>query len=177
MATTPTPPGLSTFIQIDEQSTEQQFRENVNYALRYLQNTLGGLQDTVSTTSTASAVSGSTFAIGIIIDGGGSAITAGIKADLTVPFSCTITEVRLLGDQSGSTVLDIWKNTFGNFPPTSLNTITGKSIPTIVNGLSYSDTKLTGWNPTINAGDILRWNVNSSSGFNRLTAALTVTTQ
>jgi len=37
--------------------------------------------------------------ITFIIDGGGSAITTGIKGALEIPFACTINRVTLLADQ------------------------------------------------------------------------------
>jgi len=44
-----------------------------------------------------------------IIDGGASAITTGEKGHLEIPFACTIQQVTMLADQSGSIVVDIWK--------------------------------------------------------------------
>ncbi len=56
-------------------------------------------------------------AIEFIIDGGGSAITTGEKGHLRLPFAGTIISVAVMADQSGSIVVDIWKDTIGNFPP------------------------------------------------------------
>ncbi len=44
--------------------------------------------------------------LNFIISGSGIAITTGIKGDLEIPYDCTIIEARLLGDQSGSIVVD-----------------------------------------------------------------------
>ena len=51
-----------------------------------------------------------------VIDGGGAAIATGIKGDLEIPFACTINQVTLLADQSGSIVVDIWKDTLRQLP-------------------------------------------------------------
>jgi hypothetical protein len=66
-----------------------------------------------------------------VIDGGGSAIAAGIKGDLQIPFACAIEQVTLLADQSGSIVIDIWKDTYANAPPTVADSITASAKPTI----------------------------------------------
>jgi len=106
----------------------------------------------------------------------GAPISTGIKADFLVPFSGTISRVTLMGDQTGSIVIDIWKDTFANYPPTVADTITASAKPTISGGLSYQDAVLTGWNTTITAGDTLRINVDSVATFTRLTLALDVVT-
>ena len=66
-----------------------------------------------------------------VLDGGGSAITTGIKGDIEVPFACTISQVTLLADQSGSIVIDIWKAAYASFPPVVGGTITASALPTI----------------------------------------------
>lgn len=97
-----------------------------------------------------------------VIDGGGSAITTGAKkAYLTVPFSGVITKSRLLADQSGSIVVDVWKDTYANFPPVDADSITASAPPTLSGAQKSEDSTLTGWTTTINAGDILEVNVDS----------------
>ncbi|GAI94589.1 unnamed protein product [marine sediment metagenome] len=61
-----------------------------------------------------------------IIDGGGSAITTGQKGHLEIPFACTITGWTILADQSGSIVVDVWKDTYAAFPPAVGDSIAGK---------------------------------------------------
>jgi hypothetical protein len=106
----------------------------------------------------------------------GAVLTTGIKADLMAPFSCTITKVTLLADQNGNVVVDIWKDTFANYPPTVADTITGGAKPTLSGANKYQDGVLTGWNTTINAGDILRFNFDSASVITRLAIGLDVRT-
>lgn len=107
----------------------------------------------------------------IAIDNGASVITTGIKTDIPIFFNCQIVGVELLANISGSFVLDIWKNTYANYPPTVADTITAGAKPTL-SGIKYLDTTLTGWTTTINAGDTLRFNVDSASTVNRVTCAL-----
>lgn len=116
-----------------------------------------------------------TRAIGITLDGGGSAITTGIKGDVYVPYACTITAVTMLADQSGSIVIDIWKDTYANYPPTDADSITAAAPPTISAATKSQDTTLTGWTKSIAAGNTLRFNVDSAATVTRVTLILTVT--
>jgi len=109
-----------------------------------------------------------------VIDGGATAITTGVKGDLAIPFSCTITEWSLLADQSGSIVVDIWKDTYANFPPVVGDTITASAKPTISASTKGQSSTLTGWTTAIGAGDILRFNVDSVTSIKRLTISLKV---
>lgn len=109
-----------------------------------------------------------------IIDGGGSAITTGVKGFIEVPFGCTITAVRLLADQSGSIVVDIWKDTYANYPPVDADSITASAVPTISATTKSQDTTLTGWTTAVAAGDILGFNVDSITTCTRVTVSLTV---
>jgi hypothetical protein len=114
-------------------------------------------------------------AINFVIDGGGSAITTGIKGDIEIPFAATITAVTMLADQSGSIVVDIWKDTYANYPPTVADTITASAKPTITTATKSQDTTLTGWTTSIAAGDTLRFNVDSVTTITRATIALRIT--
>lgn len=109
-----------------------------------------------------------------IIDGGGSVITTGEKGHLVVPFACTITRVEMEADQSGSIVVDIWKDTYANFPPTDADSITASAPPTISSGVKDEDETLTGWTTALAAGDILAFNVDSITTCERVTVALKV---
>src|SRR5690606_31919691 len=80
--------------------------------------------------------------INIIIDGGGAAITTGEKGHFIVDFDCTIISHTLLADQVGSIVLDIWKDTYANFPPTVADTITASAKPTLSAAQKAQDTTL-----------------------------------
>jgi hypothetical protein len=114
--------------------------------------------------------------IGFVIDGGGAAITTGVKGYLEVPFACTITACRLLADQSGAIKVDIWKDAYANYPPTDADTITAANEPEIAaSGVKDEDTVLTGWTTAISAGDILGFNVDSCTTIERCTVSLTVT--
>lgn len=113
-------------------------------------------------------------AIEFIIDGGGVAITTGIKGDIEVPFACTIVRSTLLADQSGSIVVDVWKDSYANFPATDADSITASAPPTISTATNSQDTTLTGWTTSLAKGDILRFNVDSCTSITRATLSLLV---
>ncbi len=113
-------------------------------------------------------------AIVFIIDGGGAVIGTGEKGHLEIPFGCTIQQVTMLADQSGSVVVDIWKDTYANFPPTDGDSITAAAVPTIDTAQKSQDSTLTGWTTAITAGDILAFNVDSCTTIERVTLILKV---
>lgn len=115
-----------------------------------------------------------TSAIAVTLDGAGSAITTGIKGYLLVPFDGIISEVTLLADQSGSIVVDIWKDVYANYPPTDADSITSATPPTISSALKAQDTTLTGWTTTLTAGDVLGFNVDSITTVTRVHVILKV---
>jgi len=139
----------------------------------YSELTLGtGLS--MSGTTLNAASSGGTRAITFAIDGGGVALTTGVKADVYVPYAATITAVTLLADQSGSVVVDIWKDTYANYPPVVGDSITASAKPTITTATKSTDSTLTGWTTSISAGHTLRFNIDSVSTITRLSLTLTV---
>jgi len=102
--------------------------------------------------------------ITLVIDGGGAPISTGVlPVALEIPDACTITSARLLADQTGSIVVDIWNDTYANYPPTDADSITASAPPTISAASKSEDTSLTGWDTALAAGDILKFNVDSCS--------------
>lgn len=118
---------------------------------------------------------GGVVAIVWVIDGGGSTITTGIKGDLSIPFACTITGARLLADQTGSIVIDVWKDTYANYPPVDADSITSATPPTISSATKSDNTTLSGWTTSIAAGDTLRFNVDSVTTIEFVTLTLRAT--
>lgn len=112
--------------------------------------------------------------LNFIIDGGSSAITTGVKGDFIVPYACTIQSATLLADQSGSIVVDLWKDTYANFPPVVGDSITASAKPTLSSANKAQNTTLTGWTTSIAAGDVIRVNVDSASTVQRVLLSLKV---
>lgn len=112
-----------------------------------------------------------------IIDGGGATITTGEKGHVEIPFGAVIQEVRLLADQSGSIVVDIWKDNFANFPPAVADSITASAKPTISSATKSEDKTLIGWETGLQKGDILTFKVDSITTCKRVTVALTLSSR
>ena len=66
-----------------------------------------------------------TRTVGITLDGQGGVVSTGLKGFFRVPYAGTISGWTILADQSGSIVVDVWKDTYANFPPTVADTIAG----------------------------------------------------
>lgn len=109
---------------------------------------------------------------GITIDGGGSAITTGIKGSVTIPFGMTITGWYLTADQVGSIVIDVWKDTQANYPPVVGDTIAGSEKPTLTAVDHNSDLALTTWTTAVAAGDAIKFNVDSATTITRCTLVI-----
>jgi len=119
-----------------------------------------------------------TLTITFIIDGGGSAITPGQKGHLEIPFACTLTAWTLVADQAGAIVIDVWKDTYANFPPTDADAMPGAGKePTIAaTNQKAQDTDISDWTTVaIAAGDILAFNVDSCTTITRVTLSLKAT--
>lgn len=107
-----------------------------------------------------------------VIDGGGSAITTGVKGFLYVPDAFTITGVVMGADQSGSIVVDLWVDSYANYPPTVADTITASAKPTISSTTKSKDTTLTGWTTAVAADRWIGFNVDSITTCQRVTVAI-----
>ena len=102
-------------------------------------------------------------AVSFVLGDGISGITTGLKGFVRIPFACTIISVDLIADQSGSIVIDIWKDSYANHPPTVADTITASAKPTLSSAVKSSDSTLTGWTKSVAAGDILAFKVDSAA--------------
>lgn len=131
-----------------------------------------GITDAVSNTDTRVTQG----AICFRIDEGSSAIAVGSKKlNFRVPYNCTITSWELVADQSGSIVIDLWKDTYANFPPVDADSITASAKPTLSSAIKANSTTLTGWTTTLNAGDYIELEVESASTLTVVVLTLTVT--
>jgi hypothetical protein len=103
---------------------------------------------------------------------GAGEIADGVALYVTIPFSCTITGWVLVGDASGSIVLDLWKAPVADFPPLVADTMTGTEKPTLSAGQIAQDLSLTTWDGDIDAGDVLAVNVDSCTGLEQVVLTL-----
>ena len=114
-------------------------------------------------------------ALSVVVGDGVSVVPTGVVEYLEVPFACTINRVTMLADQSGSLVVDIWKDTYANYPPLDADSITASAVPTITTAVKSQDSTLTGWTTAVTAGDILAFNVDSSTTITQATVSLKCT--
>lgn len=112
--------------------------------------------------------------VNILIGATGTAMATGVKGDFAIDFAHQILAWSLLADQSGSIVVDLWRDGYGNYPPTVADTITASAKPTIAGAAKAQSSTLTGWSASGSAGDVYRVNVDSVSGIQQATLALKV---
>jgi hypothetical protein len=105
----------------------------------------------------------------------GGVITTGIKGDFEFPFAATINSWTLVADQTGSIVIDVWKDTYTNFPPLVGDSIAGTEKPTLSSVNKNQDLSLTTWTTSITSGDIIRLNVDSATTVTRVTLSIKYT--
>ena len=124
----------------------------------------------------ANPVTGLVETINFVIDGGGSAIAAGVKGDLLFDFAFHVVAWTLIADQTGSIVVDLWKRT-DTTAPTDSDTMTGGETPTLASAVRASDTSLAsgaGW--AVAAGSTIRVNADATPAtVTRVTLALKIT--
>ena len=110
---------------------------------------------------------------------GGSALAAssddGDRLWVRMPFSCDITSVEVTADATGSLVVDLWKDTYANFPPDNADSITASAPPTLSSAQKSQDTTLTGWATQISAGDYITANVDSATTVTNAVVAIQCT--
>ena len=93
-----------------------------------------------------------------------NAITTASAVPLVyIPMDFYIDSVEVVADASGSIVVDLWQDTYANFPPTVADTITASAKPTLASAQKSQDSTLTGWTKKLVSGNYLKGIVDSSS--------------
>jgi len=104
------------------------------------------------------------FAIEVGIGNGITAITTGVKIAFQVPVTCEVEGWEIVAPlQSGSIVVDVWKDTYANFPPTVADTIAGSEKPTLSSAQKGQDASLSTWTTALTKNDWLLFNVESAT--------------
>lgn len=101
--------------------------------------------------------------IEMLVTGAGWPIDVGRKGWAEVPFNCTLVQATLLADAAANMVVDIRKDSYGNFPPTVGDSITSASPLTLAGSNKTQDTTLAGWTTAFTQGDILSFDVVSNN--------------
>lgn len=123
----------------------------------------------------AAGGSGGVRSVSVQFGGPGGSISANDTVWVRVPYSGTISKVSLLADATGSIVVDVWKDTYANYPPTVADTICAAAKPTLSGANKSEDSTLTGWTTAVTAGDVLKFNVDSVSGLTQVSLLLEIT--
>lgn len=111
--------------------------------------------------------------VGVTFDGNGSPPTAGAVGYAVVPFNGTIDQWFIIGDASGSAVVDVWK--IPGAIPNDANRIAGTEKPTLAASQLASDTSLTTWSTlAVAAGDVFGFELESASTLTRVTVEVRI---
>jgi hypothetical protein len=118
----------------------------------------------------ALGVSNTLSSIEFVIDGGGSAITTGIKGYIRCPIPALIYEWGIMADQGGSIVVDI----FGANNAIPTTSIVGVGNKPTLSAQQYSGMiGVSGWtNATLGVGEWIAFSVSSASNVTRVTVVL-----
>lgn len=107
---------------------------------------------------------------------GTNAIDASTEREqwIEINFDCTIEGHTVLADATGSIVIDLWVDTYANYPPTVADSICASALPMLSAAQKAQDTTLTGWTTAITRGKILKAHVNSAGTVKAVTLTLDI---
>ncbi|SRR5216684_926255 len=112
----------------------------------------------------------SRFDVEFIIDGGGVAITTGVKGYIRIPFNANLIFWEVMADQSGSIVVDIFR---ANAAIPTVSMIVAGNKPTLSASQFVNATVPSGWTSTVfGVNDWIGFNVVSVSTVTRVTVSL-----
>jgi hypothetical protein len=94
------------------------------------------------------------------------------RVDVPVPFDIRLTDWTMVSTYSGSISVDIYHDTYDTFPPEPADSITSSSPPSITSGIKAQDATLDGWTTDLDAGTVLRFNVESAAGLKQVSLLL-----
>ncbi|MGE0366925.1 MAG: hypothetical protein AB7Q00_14455 [Phycisphaerales bacterium] len=104
------------------------------------------------------------------------ALTTALRADFLIPFDMTITEWTLLLDQAATVSIDLWMDTYANYPPVNADSITNSNNPATSAADKAQSSSLGGWTTTaLVAGRTLRAAIETTSVATRATLCLKCT--
>jgi hypothetical protein len=124
---------------------------------------------------TGGAAATDVLSIEAIFDGGGSVISLNKKCDVVVDAACTIEGWTVVADVSTTSRVDVWRDAIANYPPVAGDSMPGAAAnrPQLAAALAAHSDILTAWSRVIvDAGDVLRFNVDTNDLATRLTVAL-----
>lgn len=125
---------------------------------------------TVTLTATGA---GSELALTWSINEGGVP-SLGEKNPIIVPFAATIKRWYILADGVGDLTLDVWVDTYGNWPIGNSSSIVAASKPALAGSSKDSDSTLTGWTTSLSLDDIVMIEVEAAESIGFFTFSLIV---
>lgn len=103
---------------------------------------------------------------------GGGDIDAGAQCVTRVDFDGEIIGYTLLADAAGDIEVDVQRDIYASYPPTSADSIVPGTKPSLSGAVKAESSMLTGWSKSFSAGDVFRFVVNSCSGIASATLIL-----
>lgn len=104
--------------------------------------------------------------ITVQITNAGLGLVTGLVASQPIDIDMTVTGWTIIGDTTGSIVIDVKKSNYSGFPTTS--SIAGTEKPTLSSAQKNQDLTLSSWTTAITKGDILDFYIDSVSGLNKV---------
>lgn len=115
-----------------------------------------------------------TRTINFIVDSGNVGMTSGTKGELTLDVSGTIQSWKIFAEQTGDLRVNILKSDYTSYP--TFTTICGAGItntrPQVSNSRKAFSDQLGTWDTTLQAGDVLRFDVDYSINIQRFLISL-----
>lgn len=112
------------------------------------------------------------FSLAVVIGNNIDVISTGVVCYVEIPVDCVLTGWTIVSNLTGSIVVDIWKDSYANFPPVAGDTIVSGVKPTLSSAQKAKNVSLA---KTITAGDWLAFNVDSASAVKQVTLSLLFT--
>ena len=114
-----------------------------------------------------------TRTINYVVDNGSRPMTTGNKGYLTINVTGTIKSWVLLADADGTLEVDLRKSSFADYP--NVVSICAGNTPQLASSNKNTDIELTNWDTTLNAGDIIQYEViNTTVSISNFAIALKV---
>ena len=109
---------------------------------------------------------------GVIFDGLGGVPSIGKTDWVVIPYNGTITGWQIFAGTTGSCVIDVRKDTYGNFPPTAADSIAGTEKPTLTAQFKNQDLSLSTWTASVVSGDIMQFYLESVTSLTKINCVI-----
>ncbi len=107
--------------------------------------------------------------------GGNTIINPPQYIDISLPEAGVLTGWRILAETATTVSIDVWKDTYANYPPTVADSICHSSFITLAGAVKNEDTSITAWDKTITAGDTMRLALTDNTLATRIIVVMTYT--